>query len=322
MSPISGTPENPEKNLTIWTPSPGPAKILKKTSQHYAFACWLLVGGCWFRQAVQRPPAGAKSWFFTKYRKCLLRHANYCRMMICCAKVVHRRFENNSNAGGSHRRPKPCLEQFDKDIYIAIHIGVLFSLIRKTSIHCSWLICLMMIDDELYKSRTETVFILECIHITDYELYNSAALRDASAFSGLLRSATQQERSDRAEGAPRPDRNPRFGSSVLRCIEADFCNWSTILRKFSRSTICARVWTAPNSKFALFFVSFRKLPLKYPEFFKCTRPRYVRTLEWATLVARQQTYRVLHLRRCITTYCAHGLAGKPGALVSDVSVLS
>ena len=39
-------------------------------------------------------------------------------MMICCAKVVHRRFEKNSNAGGSHRRPKPCLEQFDQDIYI------------------------------------------------------------------------------------------------------------------------------------------------------------------------------------------------------------
>ena len=30
---IPGTPENPGKNLTIWAPSPGPPKILEKTSQ-------------------------------------------------------------------------------------------------------------------------------------------------------------------------------------------------------------------------------------------------------------------------------------------------
>ena len=61
LGPIPGTPENPGKNLTIWALSPGPPKILEKTSQSDAFA-WLLVG--WLllcRQAVQRPPAGAIS---------------------------------------------------------------------------------------------------------------------------------------------------------------------------------------------------------------------------------------------------------------------
>ena len=73
LAPAPGTPGNPGKNLTICGPSPGPPEILektsqsadrhrdrrkswKKTSQYYGFACWLLVE---FRQAVQRPPAGA-----------------------------------------------------------------------------------------------------------------------------------------------------------------------------------------------------------------------------------------------------------------------
>ena len=81
LAPTAGTPGNPGKNLTICGPSPGPPEILektsqfadrrrdrrkswKKTSQYYGFA-WLLlllVGCCcWlFRQAVQRPPVGAK----------------------------------------------------------------------------------------------------------------------------------------------------------------------------------------------------------------------------------------------------------------------
>ena len=95
LAPAPGTPGNPGKNLTICGPSPGPPEILektsqsadrhrdrrkswkitsqsadrrrdrrkswKKTSQYYGFA-WLLLllVGCWlFRQAVQRPPAGA-----------------------------------------------------------------------------------------------------------------------------------------------------------------------------------------------------------------------------------------------------------------------
>ena len=60
LSVIPGTAGNPGKNLTIWRPSPRPPEILKKTSQYYGFA-WLLLLLLLFRQAVQRPPAGAKT---------------------------------------------------------------------------------------------------------------------------------------------------------------------------------------------------------------------------------------------------------------------
>ena len=68
MSPIPATPENPGKNLTIWTPSPGPAKIQEKSSQYYAFACcWLMVVGCWLLVGSDKlcrgPLRGNKSTF-------------------------------------------------------------------------------------------------------------------------------------------------------------------------------------------------------------------------------------------------------------------
>ena len=61
MRPIPG---NPGQNLTTFASSP---EILKKTSQDDPFACWLLVG--WFRQPVQRPPAGAIKINFENFGK-------------------------------------------------------------------------------------------------------------------------------------------------------------------------------------------------------------------------------------------------------------
>ena len=61
MGPIPGTPENPAKNLTIWTPSPGPAKILEKTSEYYAFAWLLLVVGWLFPTSCAEAPCGGKN---------------------------------------------------------------------------------------------------------------------------------------------------------------------------------------------------------------------------------------------------------------------
>ena len=56
---IPWTSGNPGKNLTICGPSPGPPEILEKNLTILGI-CLLLVVGCWlFRQAVQRPPAGA-----------------------------------------------------------------------------------------------------------------------------------------------------------------------------------------------------------------------------------------------------------------------
>ena len=72
LAPAPGTPGNPGKNLTICGPSPGPPEILEKTSQsadHHRDPgnpgkkphniTDLLVVVVEFRQAVQRPPAGA-----------------------------------------------------------------------------------------------------------------------------------------------------------------------------------------------------------------------------------------------------------------------
>ena len=54
---IPWTAGNPGKNLTICGPSPGPPEILEKNLTILRIC---LVGCCWFRQAVQRPPVGAK----------------------------------------------------------------------------------------------------------------------------------------------------------------------------------------------------------------------------------------------------------------------
>ena len=56
LSPIPWTSGNPGKNLTICGPSPGPPEILEKNLTILRIC--LLVGWL-FRQAVQRPPAGA-----------------------------------------------------------------------------------------------------------------------------------------------------------------------------------------------------------------------------------------------------------------------
>ena len=56
---IPWTAGNPGKNLTICGPSPGPPEILEKNLTILR----ICLVGCWlveFRQAVQRPPAGAK----------------------------------------------------------------------------------------------------------------------------------------------------------------------------------------------------------------------------------------------------------------------
>ena len=95
LAPTAGTPGNPGKNLTICGPSPGPPEILektsqsadrhrdrrkswKKTSQYYGFACWLSWLS-WFRQAVQRHPAGAIMNNFHRFQ-------NFCNFLICFRK--------------------------------------------------------------------------------------------------------------------------------------------------------------------------------------------------------------------------------------------